>query len=190
MQKLFQDPTVEEMVISNQLALELFGGNNEKWIKINPCVITDHEGRKHTCTHVIKVSWRWGTQFSTRDNTVYISPRLHAQTSENGKTASGGMLDLLVPERYDSNDSGPPAPGISPVFQLHPQTLGMCPFLSPTTIVKFGEGVDKNIAYVQAEDKDRQRNNNQAAQQSNEKATEAARRKKEKEFQAIATKPK
>ncbi|KAK5273141.1 hypothetical protein LTR96_002773 [Exophiala xenobiotica] len=163
MQELFRDRTVEAMVISNQLALELFGGNKDKWTKVKPRVITDDEGTKHTCTHAIDVSWRWGNQHFTRDNKVYISSRLHAQTTEHEKTASRGMFHLLVPERYDSNEREPSPGGIRPVYLPPPQTQ---------------------------EDKDRQKKNNQAAQQSNERATEAARRKKAKEFQDIVTKAK
>lgn len=131
MQEIKRDRTVAKMVISKRLALKLVGGNPDKWIKVNQREITDDEGTTHVCGHALTVSWRWALHDSTRDNTVYISSKLHAQKSEQGNTAPKGMFDLLVPERYDSTDLRSSRPGFKPVYHLSTKTQGMCPFVPP-----------------------------------------------------------
>ncbi len=113
MQEIHRDQTVEKMVVSKRLALKLVGGDAKKWTKVDQRVITDDEGTKHDCGHVINVSWRWDTQNSTRDSTVYISSKLHAQTGDQGNPAPQGVFDLLVPDRYDLADGEPSRPGLS-----------------------------------------------------------------------------
>jgi len=104
---LSQDMTVGAMVISEELAGRLLQ-RKELWRKISPRAITDDQGVNHICQHLIKVSWRWGSENCTSDAKVYISSKLR-------------NVDLLVP-----GGSGPlgmrSTPTVQPNYYMPRQT--------------------------------------------------------------------
>jgi hypothetical protein len=109
--ELSLDATAGVIIVSEELAIRLLK-HRDLWRRIPSRTVKDDHGNNHVCEHVIKVSYRWSNDDSTRDAKIYVS-----------RQWTLARVHLLVPTALD-----PPKPATSPTvkptYQLRPQTQG------------------------------------------------------------------